>query len=194
MLVIGREKRYQVYDLQIEKPRPLIPGRLIGEVTERVLADGSGGVASAEAMERHPVRMIESGRRRVRSWPPSTESWRASGTSSPSTWEDDGEARPHRGGPAVHHGEVRAGISLGKKLEKMSVRASETVGVEKIGGILSEIRVMTAALSVGLARAAYAAALAYARARHAFGKPIAEHQASPSRSPICSPRSTPPAS
>ena len=36
VLIIGREKRYQVYDLQIEKPRPLIPRRLIGEVTERV--------------------------------------------------------------------------------------------------------------------------------------------------------------
>lgn len=41
VLVIGRQKRYQVYDLQIEKPAPLIPRRLIGEVTERVLADGS---------------------------------------------------------------------------------------------------------------------------------------------------------
>ena len=89
------------------------------------------------------------------------------------------------------------GITLGKKLDKMSVRASETGeivlddvevpaehllggetgGVEKIGGILSEIRVMTAALSVGLARAAYDAALAYARERQAFGKPIVEHQA-----------------
>ncbi|HYE92474.1 MAG TPA: acyl-CoA dehydrogenase family protein [Terriglobales bacterium] len=89
------------------------------------------------------------------------------------------------------------GISLGKKIEKMAVRASETGeivldgvevpddhvlggdtgGVEKIGTILSEIRVMTAALSVGLARAAYEAALAYARQRQAFGKPIVEHQA-----------------
>src|ERR671934_889219 len=41
VLIIGREKRYQVYDLQIEKPAPLIPRRLIGEVTERVLADGT---------------------------------------------------------------------------------------------------------------------------------------------------------
>jgi N-methylhydantoinase A len=41
VLIIGREKRYQVYDLQIEKPAPLIPRRLIAEVTERVLADGS---------------------------------------------------------------------------------------------------------------------------------------------------------
>ena len=75
------------------------------------------------------------------------------------------------------------GITLGKSIEKMSVRGSvtgeilledvevpaehllggETGGVEKIGGILSEIRVMTAAISVGLARAAYQAALAYAR-------------------------------
>ena len=36
---------------------------------------------------------------------------------------------------------------------------------------------MTAAISVGLARAAYGAALAYARERVAFGKPIVEHQA-----------------
>jgi len=89
------------------------------------------------------------------------------------------------------------GITLGKSIEKMSVRASvtgeilledvevpaehllggETGGVEKIGGVLSEIRVMTAAISVGLARAAYQAALVYARERSAFGKPIAEHQA-----------------
>ena len=89
------------------------------------------------------------------------------------------------------------GIALGKKIDKMAVRASETGeilldhvevpathllggetgGVETIGGILSEIRVMTAALSVGLARAAYDAALAYSRDRVAFGKPIGEHQA-----------------
>jgi N-methylhydantoinase A/oxoprolinase/acetone carboxylase beta subunit len=41
VLIIGREKRYQVYDLQIEKPAPLIPRRMIAEVRERVLADGS---------------------------------------------------------------------------------------------------------------------------------------------------------
>jgi alkylation response protein AidB-like acyl-CoA dehydrogenase len=89
------------------------------------------------------------------------------------------------------------GISLGKKIEKMSVRASETGeirlddvevpddhmlggetgGVEKVGGILAEIRIMTSALSLGLARAAYETALRYARERQAFGKPIVEHQA-----------------
>jgi alkylation response protein AidB-like acyl-CoA dehydrogenase len=89
------------------------------------------------------------------------------------------------------------GITLGKAIDKMAVRASvtgeilledvevpdehllggETGGVDKIGSILAEIRIMTAALSVGLARAAYDTALAYARERRAFGKPIGEHQA-----------------
>jgi alkylation response protein AidB-like acyl-CoA dehydrogenase len=89
------------------------------------------------------------------------------------------------------------GITLGKAIDKMAVRASvtgeilledvevpdehllggETGGVDKIGSILAEIRIMTAALSVGLARAAYGAALAYTRERQAFGKPIGEHQA-----------------
>jgi alkylation response protein AidB-like acyl-CoA dehydrogenase len=89
------------------------------------------------------------------------------------------------------------GITLGKSIDKMAVRASvtgeivledvvvppefllggESGGVDKIGAILAEIRVMTAALSVGLARAAYEAALRYARERVAFGKPIGEHQA-----------------
>jgi alkylation response protein AidB-like acyl-CoA dehydrogenase len=89
------------------------------------------------------------------------------------------------------------GITLGKRIDKIAVRASETGeilledvevpdehllggetgGAEKIGAILAEIRIMTAALSVGLARAAYDAALAYSRERTAFGKPIGEHQA-----------------
>src|SRR5437667_2653865 len=41
VLIIGREKRYQVYDLFIEKPAPLIPRRLIREVDERLMFDGS---------------------------------------------------------------------------------------------------------------------------------------------------------
>lgn len=89
------------------------------------------------------------------------------------------------------------GVVVGRKIDKMSVRASDTGeitlgdvrvpashllggesgGAERIGGILSEIRVMTAALSVGLARAAYDAALRYGRERVAFGKAIVEHQA-----------------
>jgi N-methylhydantoinase A len=56
VLIIGREKRYQVYDLQIEKPAPLIPRRLIGEVTERVLADGSVRTPLDEEDARRAVR------------------------------------------------------------------------------------------------------------------------------------------
>ncbi len=41
VLLIGREKRYQVYDLQIAKPEPLVDRSMIFEVTERTLADGS---------------------------------------------------------------------------------------------------------------------------------------------------------
>lgn len=55
VLVIGREKRYQVYDLQIEKPLPLIPRRAIGEVTERVLADGSVRTPLDEADARRAI-------------------------------------------------------------------------------------------------------------------------------------------
>ncbi|MBI2204491.1 MAG: hydantoinase/oxoprolinase family protein [Candidatus Rokubacteria bacterium] len=56
VLIIGREKRYQVYDLQIEKPRPLIRRRLIGEVTERILADGSVRTPLDEADARRAIR------------------------------------------------------------------------------------------------------------------------------------------
>jgi alkylation response protein AidB-like acyl-CoA dehydrogenase len=89
------------------------------------------------------------------------------------------------------------GVVLSRKIDKMAVRGSdtgeialedvrvpashclggETGGAEKVGGILAEARVMTAALSLGLARGAYRAALRYARDRVAFGKPIVEHQA-----------------
>ena len=58
VLIIGREKRYQVYDLQIEKPAPLVPRRLIGEVTERVLADGSVRTPLDEDDARRAVREL----------------------------------------------------------------------------------------------------------------------------------------
>jgi N-methylhydantoinase A len=58
VLIIGREKRYQVYDLQIEKPEPLVPRRLIGEVTERVLADGSVRTPLDEADARRAIREL----------------------------------------------------------------------------------------------------------------------------------------
>jgi N-methylhydantoinase A len=58
VLLIGREKRYQVYDLQIDKPRPLVPRRLIGEVTERVLADGSVRTPLDDADARRAIRAL----------------------------------------------------------------------------------------------------------------------------------------
>src|SRR5216117_1617116 len=58
VLIIGREKRYQVYDLQIEKPAPLIPRRSIAEVTERVLADGSVRTPLDDADARRAVREL----------------------------------------------------------------------------------------------------------------------------------------
>ena len=38
---IGREHRYDIYDLYIQRPAPLAPRRLRFELNERVLADGS---------------------------------------------------------------------------------------------------------------------------------------------------------
>src|SRR5262249_20047377 len=58
VLIIGREKRYQLYDLQIEKPAPLIPRRLIVEVTERTLADGTVLTALDEDDVRRTVRAL----------------------------------------------------------------------------------------------------------------------------------------
>jgi N-methylhydantoinase A/oxoprolinase/acetone carboxylase beta subunit len=58
VLLIGRQKRYQVYDLQIEKPRPLIARRYIGEVTERVLADGSVRTPLDEGDARRAIREL----------------------------------------------------------------------------------------------------------------------------------------
>ncbi len=40
-LEIGRERKYELYDLAITKPEPLVPRNLRREVPERMLADGS---------------------------------------------------------------------------------------------------------------------------------------------------------
>jgi N-methylhydantoinase A len=40
-LYIGREHRYDMYDVRLEKPEPLIKRRFVLEVPERVLADGT---------------------------------------------------------------------------------------------------------------------------------------------------------
>ena len=45
---IGRERRYELYDLLIENPRALVPRHLRFDVPERTLADGSVAVALDE--------------------------------------------------------------------------------------------------------------------------------------------------
>jgi alkylation response protein AidB-like acyl-CoA dehydrogenase len=49
-------------------------------------------------------------------------------------------------------------------------------GAVYLGEILDEVRCMTGAMALGIARAAFADALEYARKREAFGKPIGENQ------------------
>jgi N-methylhydantoinase A len=56
VLIIGREKRYQLYDLLIEKPAPLVPRSRIREVVERVAFDGEVLVPLDEARLRETVR------------------------------------------------------------------------------------------------------------------------------------------
>jgi acyl-CoA dehydrogenase len=89
------------------------------------------------------------------------------------------------------------GISVEKKEEKMGLRASNTVmlhldgvrvpAANRIGAegegfriamaTLDNSRPITAVFAVGIARAALEHALAYAKERRQFGKPIAEQQA-----------------
>jgi alkylation response protein AidB-like acyl-CoA dehydrogenase len=88
------------------------------------------------------------------------------------------------------------GLSTGPKEDKMGMRASDTVEVrledtripkENLCGKLNDAfvdamkvldrgRITIAAMSVGLARGALEEAIAYAKQRVAFGKPIFEHQ------------------
>jgi alkylation response protein AidB-like acyl-CoA dehydrogenase len=89
------------------------------------------------------------------------------------------------------------GIRVGKKENKLGMRASDTctlvmedcrvpagnlLGEEDSGWvdsmkILDGGRISIAALSVGLARGAYEAALAYSKQRHQFGKALSEFEA-----------------
>ena len=88
-----------------------------------------------------------------------------------------------------------AGLKVGRSIDKMGVRASLTSevffedtpatcmlgeldhGVSYLREILSEIRLMTSALALGVARSAYEDALAYAGERKQFGRPIRKFQA-----------------
>ena len=59
VLAIGRQKRYQLYDLQIEKPEPLVARDWVWEVNERALADGSVHVPLDEADARRVVAELQ---------------------------------------------------------------------------------------------------------------------------------------
>lgn len=89
------------------------------------------------------------------------------------------------------------GFSAGKKENKLGMRASETTemifencrvpkenllgevgqGFKQAMQILDGGRISIAALSLGIAKGAYNAALAYSKERHQFGQPIANFQA-----------------
>jgi len=87
------------------------------------------------------------------------------------------------------------GLVIGRDIDKAGVRASLTSevtfedapatcllgelhrGRDYLGEILAEIRVMTAALALGVGRAALEDAVAYAGERRQFGKPINRFQA-----------------
>ena len=97
-------------------------------------------------------------------------------------------------------GEKSGGISISKKIKKLGYRGLETVemsyadhrisATELLGGpngignglrwalsALELCRINVAARGVGVAQAAYDAALSYAKEREAFGRPISQHQA-----------------
>ena len=86
------------------------------------------------------------------------------------------------------------GVTIGKPIHKSGVRSSLTSevffdsaeatcvlgmpdqGISYLREILTEVRIMTAGLALGIARAAYEDAREWARQRRQFGKPIEQHQ------------------
>jgi len=105
--------------------------------------------------------------------------------------------KKHRGINCLIVEKGRPGFSIGKKENKMGIRASDThslmftdvkvpkenrIGVDGFGfkfamATLNGGRIGIAAQALGIASGAYELARAYAKERRSFGKPLAEHQA-----------------
>ena len=108
-----------------------------------------------------------------------------------------GEKRDSKGMSAFIVEKGTPGFTSGKKEDKLGMRASETAelifdncrvshcnllgnigdGFVQAMKVLDGGRISIAALSLGIAKGAYEAALKYAKERIQFGKPIAKHQA-----------------
>ncbi|RZK40759.1 MAG: acyl-CoA dehydrogenase [Pedobacter sp.] len=108
-----------------------------------------------------------------------------------------GEAGSSKGISAIVVERGTPGFSAGKKENKLGMRASETTemifdncrvpkenllgaegdGFKQAMKVLDGGRISIAALSLGIAKGAYDAALAYAKERHQFGVPISSFQA-----------------
>ena len=108
-----------------------------------------------------------------------------------------GEKRDSKGMSAFIVEKGTPGFTSGKKEDKLGMRASETAelifdncrvshcnllgnigdGFVQAMKVLDGGRISIAALSLGIAKGAYEAALKYAKERVQFGKPIAQHQA-----------------
>src|SRR5262245_22457079 len=66
VLIIGRQKRYETYDMYIDKPEPLVQRRHIAEVVERVAPDGAVVTAlDAGSVNRAIDEMLAAGRETV---------------------------------------------------------------------------------------------------------------------------------
>ena len=66
VLIIGRQKRYETYDMYIDKPQPLVERRHIVEVIERVAPDGTVVTAlDADSVRRAIDAIVEAGHETV---------------------------------------------------------------------------------------------------------------------------------
>jgi alkylation response protein AidB-like acyl-CoA dehydrogenase len=111
---------------------------------------------------------------------------------------DPAAAPPRRGMSILMVEAGTPGFRIGKDLDKLGYKGPETSevifedarvpaanllgdregsGLQQALSVLEMGRLNIAGRSVGVAQAAFEKALAYSRERHAFGKPIAEHQA-----------------